>query len=226
MVVPPLKDVRVEWKQEEYAQALAELTPNHPNQDRSEEAVPGVMSKYGLRRLVYFPAIVVWTAIWIVLGVSELGTNPSLGLFGSRGQWVIFLFPPHAVVGVALLSNLVLWKKGSAYSSSESELKIIDVLERHASFFLIGSSAVFVFASLSIRDLGLKFSVSAFIIYETLSLICLSTVLLLYWIPAESKPENLVLLRHLKTIPFTFAVSFFLAALMTITTAVLPQRVP
>ena len=55
-----------------------------------------------------------------------------------------------------------------------------------------------------------------------LSLIFLSFVLLLYWIPDRDKPRDLVRLRHFKSVPFTYAVSFFLAGLMTITTAALP----
>ena len=94
---------------------------------------------------------------------------------------------------------------------------------RNAGLFFVGSSAVFVFASFAIRDLGLPVSFSGFIIYETLSIICLSFVLLLYSIPHVRDPRDLVRLRHFKTIPFTYAVSFFLAGLMMVTTAALPE---
>ena len=184
---------------------------------------------------VYLAGFIAWLVIWFSLGYIESITN--LGLFGSRGNFVIlliFLAAPVGVGALALVSNLILLRGGSFSAEYENEVKAIDFVERHASFFLVGSSAVFFFASFSFRDLGLRFSFPAFVIYETLSLICLSTVLLLYWFPHERDTaknervaaQRLARMRHVKTIPFAFAVSFFLAALMIITTAALPVVVP
>jgi len=157
--------------------------------------------------------------MWSVfIGLEFLG-GIALGLRGPLQYLVAFLLPPHVVASLAIVTNLWLWRKKRECSDYRTEVDVIAFVERNASFFLIGSSAVFLFASFAMGGLGLRFPFQPFIFYETLSLVFLSIVLLLYWIPYTQRPMELLKLRHYKTVPFIYAVSFFLAALMIIATS-------
>ena len=83
---------------------------------------------------------------------------------------------------------------------------MIEFADRNSSWFLLGSSSVFAWAALTRDILHLTFP---FVVYVTLSMKLLGIPILLYWIPYEPKPRNLVQLLHWKRVPSTFAVSFF-----------------
>jgi hypothetical protein len=98
---------------------------------------------------------------------------------------------------------------------------VIEFVERNASWFLIASGAFLTASSFFLtRPPGVPTSLPApsraregliaVLGLESASLLFLLFVVLLYWIPPD--PVQLARLRHLKTLPFTYSVSFFAAA--------------
>ena len=59
----------------------------------------------------------------------------------------------------------------------------------------------------------------AVLTFESASLFFLLFAVSLFWIPPQ--PKNLALLRHLKTVPFMYGVSFFAAAITALIKAAL-----
>jgi len=208
------------WDDKQLAGALQQLIAGTVGPVQGTALDPIVKDTYPT--LVYLMGIFGWIAIWEIIAGIQLFATANLGLFGSGGHWFIFLLPPQTVALTTLFWNAYVSWKHAKQAKYQTELGVIELVEKNAGLFLVGSSAIFVFASFAIRDLRLPVSFSGFIIYETLSLIFLSFVLLLHWIPDPDKPLDLARLRHFKSVPFTYAVSFFLAALMTVTTAALP----
>lgn len=101
------------------------------------------------------------------------------------------------------------------------EEELLVVVERNSGLFVIGSSAVFLLATLTYREVGIMFSVPAFVTYEALSLVFLVLVQLFPEIRDESSTQSLARLRRFKNVAFTYAVFLFIAALMVLVTAAL-----
>lgn len=177
--------------------------------------------------IIYILGIIGWCVLWGLL--YNFNNSYNLNLFGSTKNWHWFLFP--IILGFFTLIINAYLSRNHNYATYEIEVKIIEIVERNASWFLVGSSAIFTWASLAKTALDLSFAITPFVIYVALSIIFLCFVILLYWTPYQSNgnnensesAKNLGRLRHCKTVPFTYAVSFFSAALLIILTSVLPS---
>ncbi len=165
---------------------------------------------------LYLAGTALWLYIWLFLVWVELHWR--LNLFGGS-YWPVFVLPVLYAV-VTLLVNARL-SRNQTPAPYETEIEVIEFVERNSSWFLVGSSAVFAWAALAKDILHLTFPLKPFVIYITLSMMLLCIPILLYWVPYERKPRNLIRLRHWKTVPFTFAVSFFSAAVLTLLLGVL-----
>jgi ABC-type uncharacterized transport system permease subunit len=141
-----------------------------------------------------------------------------MDLFGGPRFWPLYILP--WLMGTIVLGiNAQLSRQTQFTGSYKFEGYAIEFVERNSSWFLIGSSALFAWASLVNGSLGLGISLVPFVIYESLCISLLTPSILLYWIPYTTDPETahgVGRLRHYKTIPFTYAVSFFVAAVLTI----------
>jgi len=182
---------------------------NHFNGMKSNKTYSG--------KMLYLTGMGVWVAGWFFLVLVDRAWT--LNLFGGPKYWPLFLLPFTFGI-VSLGVNAYLSRNQSLSSTYETEQKMIESVERNSSWFLLGSSGIFAWATLARQSLGITSSAVPFIIYISASLIFLSPVILLFWIP-HPEPRNLGRLRHWKTIPFTYAVSFFTAAVLTLLVGVL-----
>lgn len=105
---------------------------------------------------------------------------------------------------------------------------MIEFVERNSSWFLIASGTFLTAASFFLtRPPGspsrlpmlAREGLTAVLTFESLSLFLLLFVVSLYWIPPD--PKKLARLRHLKTVPFIYGVSFFAAAVTALFKAAL-----
>jgi len=177
-------------------------------------------------RPVYLWGIVFWIVIWVVIfGGVGLGWFPEKFLLVySPDNWFLslrYLCIPMAL-GLAVLGiNLYLWRTPSQYGDYQTEVGVIAFVERNASWLLIAggafltASAFFLIRPKEPPKLASE-GLQAILVFESLSLFFLLFVVMLYWTPYQQWPKNLVLLRHIKTIPFTYGVSFFTAAFIAL----------
>ncbi len=120
-----------------------------------------------------------------------------------------------------LIINLYLWWTPNQYGDYHTEVGVIEFVERNSSWLLIAGGAfltasAFFLIRPSPRPRLASEGLSAILVFESLSLFFLLFVVMLYWIPYQRWPKNLALLRHIKTLPFTYGVSFFAAAFIAL----------
>lgn len=174
-------------------------------------------------RWVYVMGVLLWAGIWLwMFGLA--GPRPRvlvdtiLPLYSGH-YWVFAI--PIGIGFVVLVINLFLWWNPRDYADYKTEVVVIEFVERNASWFLIASGAFLTAASFFLtRPPGTspmlpppplaRQGLIAVLGFESASLLLLLFVVLLYWIPPD--PKRLARLRHLKTLPFTYSVSFFAAA--------------
>ena len=161
---------------------------------------------------LYTGGIIFWVFLWVYLIMAN--NYWKFDLFGGM-MWPLFSFPFLLGIFTLLVNGFL--ARSEVFSSYATELAVIEFVERNSSWFLVGSASIFAWASLAKGSLGLAFALTPFLIYVTLSLLLLSFSILLYWNPYDPKEAgDLGRLRHWKTIPFTYAVSFFTAAILTL----------
>jgi len=107
-------------------------------------------------------------------------------------------------------------------------VEVIEFVERNSSWFLIASGTFLTAAAFFLTRAGAPSltphpGILTVLWFEGASLMCLLLVVMLYWIPYRPFPKNLILLRHLKTLPFTYGVSFFAAAFIALGLAVISK---
>ena len=118
------------------------------------------------------------------------------------------------ILGIGVLGwNAWRWKneKENLCGDYDTEVGIIEFAERNTSYLLIAISFI---SYLTSGQAGVKeyfFLISLFL--------AVGGVLPLYWIP-KNKVENLMLLRHLKTIPYTYSICFFLSGIISVLEAI------
>lgn len=168
---------------------------------------------------VYAVGLIIWVGIWLGIFVGgKLGwALMNTVLFGYAPYKSLLAFP--IFIGCFVLgANLWLWRHPERYASYETEVTIIEFVERNSGWFLIASGTFLIAAASFLNRPGSTASLSfpAVLFFESLSLFLLLFVVSLYWIPYRPAPKNLALLRHIKTVPFTYSVSFFAAALLAL----------
>lgn len=177
-------------------------------------------------RWVYLAGLFLWIAIWLWIigwiGPQSLAQTILPAYAGNKGLLAI----PVGMGLVVLLINLCLWWAPKGYAGYETEVKVIEFVERNAGWFLIASGAFLTAASFFLTrppgalltpPLLAREGLVAILAFESASLFCLLFVVSLYWTPPN--PKSLARLRHLKTVPFTYGVSFFAAAFTALVAA-------
>ena len=176
-------------------------------------------------RWVYVIGLFLWFGIWGLIYAGVKLDNPLLGkiLFAYLDHMGLLWIP--IIIGALVLGiNLWLWWSPQRYASYQTEVEVIEFVERNSSWFLIASGTFLTAASFFLTRAGTPSStphpgILTFLFFEGASLMFLLLVVMLYWIPYQPFPKNLARLRHFKTIPFTYAVSFFAAAFIALVLA-------
>lgn len=180
-------------------------------------------------RWVYVAGSLLWLAIWgLIFGGVTLGSFPERFFFVDPAPKWPFLIPLALGIFV-LVGNLLLWWKPGQYADYSTEVEVIEFVERNSSWFLIASgtfltAAAFLLTRTQPPPRALP-GLLPVLIFESASLVCLLLVVMLYWIPYQRMPRRLALLRHLKTVPFTYGVGFFAAAFIALVLSV-ASRLP
>lgn len=159
----------------------------------------GEISKTCIFTVYFVIGIIPWIIFWIYVKarLSEL-------LFYNK-----FFYVPVILGIVILIANLITWLCCSTYEDYRTEVQVIEFVERNASHIIIAISVVFLAIQVLPKEIKLP---SAFTYYSVFALTLSVIPLILVWMPSK-KVHWLVILRHIKTIPYSYAISFFIAAL-------------
>ena len=154
---------------------------------------------------IYISGIILWGILWIPAGGYSLMTASPL------------LWFPYVAAIVILLINMFLWSdpdRDAECDNYEKELAKIQYLERNAAHMVTAITGALIIAA-AISAIKENAPVPGdVILFESAAFICAVVgVLPKYWIPSK-KGEWMMILRHLKTVPFTWAISLFLAGLL------------
>ena len=152
--------------------------------------------------LLYLLGCGFWLVVWYFVGGYALMNRIKL------------LWFPFLSCFAILISNLLLWIVATTYEEFERESNRIEFVERNAAHMITAiTGSLIIAAAIS----AMKSQVSLpkeFIIFQSIAFICTAVgVLPLYWIPSE-RTHWLVMLRHFKTVPFTYGISLFLGGLL------------
>lgn len=156
--------------------------------------------------VIYGIGIFLWIAGWYLFGWSDKFSSDSL-----------FLIPFFLCILIMCL-NLLIWMLYPKYKHGyETELRVAEFVDRDASYIVLAISVVIlVVKSISQGDQQTIPILRDFYIFQFMALASLIIgVLPLYWIPPD-KISWLIILRHIKTVPYSYAVSLFLAGLISI----------
>jgi len=154
--------------------------------------------------LIYFLGCCLWLAIWYFVGGYEF-----------MSQNLLFWFPFLSCLFI-LISIISFWRVAISYEKYEVELRLIETVEKHAAHMVTAISTVLIIAAAISAIKGQALLPKEFILFESMAFICAVVgVLPLYWIPSQNV-HWLVMLRHLKTVPFTYSISLFLAGLLVL----------
>lgn len=152
--------------------------------------------------LIYALGCIFWFATWYFIGGYSIMNNLTV-------LWFPFVF-----CIIVLISNALLWAVAPSYKSYEEELSVIQFVERHAGVVVTAITAS-IFIGFAISAIKTQAPLpEAFILFQSAAFIsAFGGVLPLFWIPSN-KVHWLVMLRHIKTVPFSFAISLFLGGLI------------
>ena len=152
--------------------------------------------------IIYILGFIGWFILWWCIGACKFAEE-------NTALWF-----PFGAASLILLANIVIVIISRPLPQRfQTEVKLIEFVERHAAHLVAGSAGVFIIASTLMNE-GDKTVVSnQFVLLMSTSLItAVVGVLPIYWI---SSSWGLTVLRHFKTVPFTYSVCLFLAALLT-----------
>lgn len=183
-------------------------------------------------RWVYLCGLGLWIAVWLSIFLCTFeGNGPQRlavilhKLYAGKG-WILAF--PFTIGLLALVANLWLWWSPMGFATYETEVEVIEFVERNSSWFLVASGTLLTAAALFLTrstEGGLpppplaREGLLVVVMFELASLLCLFLVVSLYWVPPD--PKKLALLRHLKTVPYSYGVSFFAAAITALVVAVM-----
>jgi len=152
----------------------------------------------------YLAGILLWFFLWY-----------KLDMFKSLSYNKLLYFPLILVPIILILESLFIFLQPHIISFAVEEQLII-VIERNNSQLLTASFGILVLATIFINLKFIKGISKNFIVFLSFALICsVGGVLVLYWLPTVD-PKLYFLLRHFKTIPYTFSIGFFLSGLLTL----------
>lgn len=166
-------------------------------------------------RYVYLTGILLWLIIWAVLIYGIMDQHLDLNMFHDAGSWWIFVLVPLLGCTIGLLVNMKIWWEPRPFRDYETEVGVIEFVERNVGPLITANSIVMSITFLAYARLFEEFPPVAFAVYEILSISFACLVLPVYWIPSDS-PKDLVKLRHVKTLFFFYSIFFLFAALITL----------
>ena len=157
--------------------------------------------------LIYSLGCGVWFIVWYFLDGYGLMSNTFL------------LWFPFIACLIILIANMLLWKsieRNEDCENYDKELQKIQYVERNAAHMVTAITGVLIIAAAISAMKGNTPIPKDVIMFESTAFICsVVGVLPKYWIPSK-KSHWMVVLRHLKTVPFTYAISLFLSGLLTL----------
>lgn len=144
--------------------------------------------------VVYIIGLIIWVLLFPIFFFYNKHGVPLKGY----DLWYIF---PYIIGLSVMVFHIFHWSGKYISPGYKTEVNLIEFAERNTSYLLIGISFLNYMAT---KEYFL-------LIAMYFSLI----VLFLWWIEAGKK-EQLVILRHSKTLPYTYAICFFLAGIVAI----------
>lgn len=157
--------------------------------------------------IIYLLGIILWVFVWYLIDGFYLS-----------GETKLLWFPFIACIFI-LITNLFLWKNLEDVHDCdqyENELNKLQYVERNAAHLVTAITGLLLIAA-AISDLKGNASIpKSSTMFESIAFICAVVgVLPKYWIPSK-KSTWLIMLRHLKTLPYTYSVALFLGGLITL----------
>lgn len=156
------------------------------------------------------------TFVTISYGVGIAGWFAAWGYFGLFE--LVFQYPlmlvPLLGGPVVLGLNVIFWRHESEYGEYDTEFKRLQNLQQYSYFLVTAIIGTLVIAATVIEALDIESIPLDFLYFQSGALIfSMVGVLSLFWIPVD-KPDWLNVLRHVKTIFFTYALFAFLGGLL------------
>lgn len=166
----------------------------------SETEAPPKLRRYVL--LIYLLGCGFWLIVWHLVGGYEFMS------------YTLMLWLPFLSCFIIMGSNMLLWCGPISYEKYDVELDAIKFVETNAAHMVTAIAGTLVIAAAISAIKNQTPLPKEFIVFQSVAFICAVVgVLPLYWVPSR-RVNCLVMLRHLKTVPFTYAISLFLAGLL------------
>lgn len=177
--------------------------------ENSNKKISANIILFGQSNNIYQIGILTWFMLWVtVLFVSCVTCY-------WNWLYLCYLIPIGGGIYVLYRNNEV-WKKEITTEKYPEEVKLIEFVERNANYVILGITALFIASEIifKYKDVNL----TGFYFFQILSL-CFSIgfVLPLIWRPrVEDNASSLVLLRHWKTVWYTYSIYLFLSATLAL----------
>jgi len=136
--------------------------------------------------------------LWLILFPLFFFYNKNINSLQSYDMWYI---APYLIGIFVMIWHVFHWWEEYRSPGYKTEISLIEFAERNTSYLLIGISFL-----------------NYMVIKEYFLLIAMYTSLIVLFLlyVSESKKEKLVMLRHWKTLPYTYAICFFLSGIVSI----------
>jgi hypothetical protein len=153
---------------------------------------------------IYLGGLVLWGFIWYISGFfADSCSDPFL-----LAAWVGGAFVLTANAGLVLTHPVV-------NRDYEVETNVIEFVERHAYYLIAAISCTIV--AVTLYHSAVNFNVPTLSIDFTVGALAadVGAVFPLIWIPSDNN-AGLAILRHIKTVPFTYSVFLYLSSVIAI----------
>ena len=158
---------------------------------------------------IYSIGILFWLLIWGLI------FHRVCNYYGWRLFYLAYLLP---VIGgmFVLWRNYDIWQHAIEIEEYPREVCLIEFVERNANYVILGITALFIASELIFRDKVVD--LTGFYSFQIFSLIfSIGFVLPLLWKPhKDGDSSSLVILRHWKTVWYTYSIYFFLSATLAL----------
>lgn len=155
---------------------------------------------------------------------------PILGSIGWLLLWKIpggysalsnkLLYFPLVFTPLVLLSQIAFLIWHPYFVDFNTEEALVTVIERNNQQLITATFGILVLAATFANFKSITIISREFLLHISFSLICSVMVLELYWFPTSSIASYFVL-RHLKTIPYTYSIGFLLSGVLVLIQEVL-----
>jgi len=151
---------------------------------------------------LYSLGLASWLFIWFGTGsVSLLPKNK-------------LLYFPFLLIPVVFILEIIFFLWEPIVGTFQAEEALVVVIERNNHQLITATFGIIVLAATLFAVKLIRHIEREFLFFVALSLICsVGGVLTLYWLPTSNAAAYFVL-RHFKTIPYTYSIGFFLTGLI------------